>query len=232
MHSGIVGYGALAIVSAGALLAIHLLYTPEQLTRSLDEVPQEASVASAIHLLLPISEAADAEVCRYTSAAHGGMIEGVVYTVGEHVRAEYAVVQQGGAMTSYMVTDGAVVYAWGQTPMGMVGTTYRVDVLTEHLETEELEAQYAQDASDFGLMEGQDYECEPWEVDAGIFTIPDDVSFMDMTDMMKGWIDAEQSPSAGASTAEETPVDCGMCDSLPAELGEQEQCRALLGCNE
>lgn len=76
-----------------------------------------------------------------------------------------------------------------------------------------------------------EYDCEPWQVDEGVFQPPAGVTFIDPMDMLRGLVPtAGAEGSANADAAAEMRVQmCGLCDQAndPTEVA---QCKAALGC--
>jgi hypothetical protein len=92
-----------------------------------------------------------------------------------------------------------------------------------------------------GLDDTVNFDCEEWDEDDSKFSLPDDVTFADVSsmgamastsaaaNMNVGASGAGANASAGANVnAGGTAAQCASCDALPDSA--KTQCRAALGC--
>lgn len=171
--------------------------------------------------------------CTFAQDVDGVQNEGVSYVAGERMRGDYVSYFGGQRMESGMFTDGVTMYTWSESPMGVMGTMYRLDT---HADDDEQDGNWwMREAEEFGFEEGVDYECEPWRVDESIFRVPDGIEFMDMTDMMQPTFDLERDgienlPPAAPSMDDLPGLDCSICYDLPE--GPREACLESLMCVE
>jgi len=56
----------------------------------------------------------------------------------------------------------------------------------ENIEEETEEIEYTNQTQDF------DYKCTPWSVDNSVFELPENIEFMDLSEMMKGFMELQK----------------------------------------
>lgn len=170
--------------------------------------------------------------------ADQGELKVQTYLSDENMRVDY---ELSGAFAGaaaeqknlHIVSDGEYFYMWGESLLGamMEGIKYKVDY------DEEGDMQ----APDNDLLEAYmsfedmpDLNCQKWNVDQGLFEIPEDIEFMDMDnlqevmmgDLMDGMVDAAEGDESDTGTG--MMPDCSMCDMMTGEM--QTSCLQSLGC--
>jgi hypothetical protein len=86
---------------------------------------------------------------------------------------------------------------------------------------EDYQSQGSQDMQ--ALRQEMDYKCRVWVPNPAKFNPPSDVEFMDLTEMMQGFME----PGAMESMMES---GCAACDMIQ-DATQKAECKAELGCN-
>ena len=81
-----------------------------------------------------------------------------------------------------------------------------------------------QEAQMFDMNKEMNYSCSPWSVDDSYFKVPNNIKFMDISQMMN---QITPTTSTGGTVDIKT-AQCSVCDSLPER--DKVQCRQTLGC--
>lgn len=120
-----------------------------------------------------------AVTCKVRNTTDAGVSEGVVYVNGDQVRADFTteVVAMGGsAIDSHMITDGEWVYTWsGAAPQGMKMKVAAGD---------EGDSGTSMSGSWEDMYKEGAYDCTPWSVEEDRFVPPQDVTFMELGDLV------------------------------------------------
>lgn len=110
--------------------------------------------------------------------------EGVFYISGKKMAQEYIVTSTDTDMpkvTMRMISDGEYMYTWNDENKDQGMKIKVTEPEDEDIDVESGEAQY----ESIDMDEKVDLKCTPWIVDNGKFTIPTDVTFTDLSEMMK-----------------------------------------------
>lgn len=109
----------------------------------------------------------------------GGSVASTVYLDGEHMRTDSEMMMGSEIYQSHTIYDGDMMYSWNVSSVGSNAVKFKVtknDLLSEATSSDEEQS--------VNLTQEVRYDCQPWSVDAGLFTPPTDIDFMDMEDMM------------------------------------------------
>lgn len=152
--------------------------------------------------------------CTFQRVDETGTTSGTVYVAGEgqRLRGNFNIEQSGNtAMTGHVVRDGQTMYVWSdQLPQG-----------TKFTITEEAETSASSDTSQQLLDKDLNYNCLPWVADQGVFTLPTDKQFVDVTAQMQQF--------QGGGTSAPNSQQCAACSQL--QDSAKTQCLQALGCN-
>lgn len=144
-----------------------------------------------------------------------GEIVSTVYMDGERMRADGDASVLGDGEPGDIATtlsDGEWMYMWShEEKQGMKMKIEEEDMMDEEemMMDEEDEAgdfdeDSIQDLIDENADKDLDYSCEKWRVDEKMFIPPTDVEFVDMAEMMQGFVDGM---SGGAEAMEGMPME-------------------------
>lgn len=145
--------------------------------------------------------------CTWSFEDENGKNEGVVYVDGEKFRQEAKFNQDGKEMTAYIISDGEWFYQWLSD--SKEGTKMKISEMEQMAEDNQSPEKQASSEQIKGELNQEiDYDCDSWGVDSGMFFAPVDVTFSDMTEMIKNLQQNSQQMMQDV---------CKMCESLPAE---------------
>jgi hypothetical protein len=122
--------------------------------------------------------------CTYSVKSETGEVSGTVYASGNNLKSDITVLSSDGTKTdTHMIADENWAYTWtSQLKQGIkmnlsdikaqVGDKTNTDDSTKKITIEE-------------LKKNTNYTCLPWIVDASTFTLPSDITFSDISEMLK-----------------------------------------------
>jgi len=126
--------------------------------------------------------------CTFKSETEDGAASGVTYVADGKTKTEFEIKNEEMEMKSYSVSDGDWMYTW--TSENNQGTKMNLnemqDMADENIEEETEEIEYTNQTQDF------DYKCTPWSVDNSVFELPENIEFMDLSEMMKGFMELQK----------------------------------------
>lgn len=101
--------------------------------------------------------------------------QGVVYVLGKKVRADFVVEAPiVGAVTTYMIADGADVYSWSSiAPTGVKSPM-------QQSETEDSQTNVPTVEEQAGPYNNYTYDCQPSTVEASLFVVPNNITFTEV----------------------------------------------------
>ena len=144
-----------------------------------DEVESE-DMPSGMGSMRDLMMRGESMECSFTfTDADGASGEGTSFFDGERVRMDTMVQFDGQTYNASNIIRSNEMYAWGTMPQGEFAI---VMPLEDGMEDEE----FMDEEAPVGVDEEVDYDCQPWSVDNSVFTPPQDVEFMDMSEMMQG----------------------------------------------
>lgn len=152
--------------------------------------------------------------CRFSSSNGEMQQQGVVYTNGTQVKAEFELMDSNGVSTSSnMLSSGNLAYVWGDAYQQ--GMKIKLDQTTGALPTGLNEAQTP---PELGALNDTNLTCDAWKVDEQTFELPSNVQFLDISEQMGRMM--KQVPNSQDL--------CASCDSL--EGTAKSQCQSALNC--
>jgi len=173
----------------------------------LDETVEQAQAPQSLRDLMDLSAN---QMCTFSDEAGNS---GTVYIGGGKMRGDFVSTMNDQAPGTHMVLNNSNIYTWFDG--GEEG--FKVSLA----EIEKLSNFGEDDQKSVNLDEPKNFDCSPWTVDNSMFNLPD-IEFRDL-----GSLTAPGTTENGA-TGDMKAIQCGACNSLPAE--NQEQCRQILGC--
>ena len=149
--------------------------------------------------------------CSYETSDDQGSQKGTVYVAQDRMRGDFDVTTADGAFPMHMIREGEWMYTWGG-PMG--------EAQGMKMKVPPPGAAGSKRTQGPDMNKTIDMDCNPWPVDAGKFSLPSNVDFMDLGEAMGGM---------GAAGIDMKAMQCSACDRAPPE--ERDQCRQVLGCS-
>lgn len=157
--------------------------------------------------------------CTFERTDENGSFTGTAYVADNKFRGDFVMnLSDIGLVNSQLIKRDGVTYVW----TGNQGSKFTDAAINPDAETKP-------DTNAVNLEDEVQYSCTPWKKDLTKFEIPQDVTFTDLSEIMKNLTDTTAN-EATLETSTPTPkLDCSICNQLPA--GEaQEQCRTAMGC--
>lgn len=140
--------------------------------------------------------------CTFTTTVENGSSNGTVYVSGQNVRADFAVkISNSKEMQTSMIKKGDTSYIWGTS---MEGKGIKMTLALDKVSGNSQANQYV------NPNQKVNYNCEPWNVDESLFTVPTDVQFTDMTSFMM--------PKATGTTTQEETQSSDPCSRLAGDV--------------
>ncbi len=142
------------------------------------EVSEAPTGTGSFATLLALGQALE---CDYTYTPEtGGAIVGTTYVDGqtERVRSDFAMQQAGETYESSMIVRDAKVYTWTTSGFGNFA-------LVTDMSAEESASETEEDFEAVSLDDEVNYSCRPWVSDESVFTLPSDIEFQTMEQMMQ-----------------------------------------------
>ncbi len=155
-----------------------------------DKVMQdETSSDSFVGNFMDLISSGKTVMCTWQSDSEDSKMTGTTYVDGDRMSAEYIVTADNQTMVSNMVGDGTMMYFWTTVEGQVMG--YKMDyskfeeTVKPELDTEMPASPTKVDSPVDQVMGDYTYDCSPWTVDASVFALPTDVTFMDMNLMLQ-----------------------------------------------
>ncbi len=144
--------------------------------------------------------------CTVSNTTANSTSNGDVYVAGGKMRGEFTSEIQGKTMVSHFISDGTTFYTWS-------------DAMPQGVKMSVAKAESAQGTAEQPNMYTSqvNYTCVPWTADSAQFTVPTNIQFMDMSNMM---------PSGAAQGSAGAKIDCSVCD----KSANPAACKAALHC--
>lgn len=99
--------------------------------------------------------------------------EGKIYVSGQKMRGDFNMTVSGKAMESHMISDGSYVYSWS-SESGQ-GVKMKID---------QTEVKASPTSESVDIDKEVDMDCSSWGVDNSKFSIPSNIQFTDLSEMM------------------------------------------------
>jgi hypothetical protein len=154
-----------------------------------------------------------------TQSATSTTVTGTVYVGSGHLRGDFSVKNSSGTLTaSHIITDGQTAYVWTDSPaQGM-------EISFASMSSGNAE----QSQGSVNPSQKMNYSCAAWATDATKFTLPANVTFMNMTNMPGMNMNTTGSVGTGPTGASNAAA-CAMCAQAGTATA-QGQCRAAMHC--
>src|SRR3989344_6582040 len=135
--------------------------------------------------------------------------EGKIYVSGKNMRGDFNMTISGKAMESHMISDGTYMYSWSsETGQGV------------KMKIDQTEVKASPTSESVDIDKEVDMDCSSWGVDNSKFTIPADIQFTDMSEIMK------QTPAAGGQSQQNQ--GSSVCDRI-TDPADKAACMKAVG---
>jgi hypothetical protein len=183
-----------------------------QATNTQAAKPQNNSVKGSILSLLSGGKNVS---CSITYPDNKGT--GTVYVSDKKFAGEFTIKSSDGKeMTGHSVSDGTYVYAWtSATPMG----------IKMNLADAKNTAQNAGANQSMDINQNVDLKCGPWIPDNSKFSVPSNIEFKDMSQLLK----QIQPQVTGTTVAPQTQTGNSPCDQIADPTAKAACANALQG---
>jgi hypothetical protein len=199
MNKGVV-IGAIVVVVV--VVGAYVLWGQKASAPSVSQTTMATS--SQPSTLRELAMSGTPQKCTFTSANN---TQGTIYVAGGKVRGDFSSQVNGKAMAGHMIVQDQTSYVWIDGMATGFKNSFAASATT------------SMQASSQGVNpdEHVSYSCQPWSVDANLFSLPAGVTFSAV---------GSASVKAGASAV---GASCGQCDMIP-DAGAKAQCKAALHC--
>lgn len=152
--------------------------------------------------------------CTFDDTESG--VEGEIFVANGNMRGDFIAQMNGTTVNSNMISTSEKVYVWSdESDQGMVFTL-------EDIEEFDVENEVS---SSVDLDEEYNYNCRSWKVDNSVFQLPDNIEFIDYSEMLT---QLEFMTGNDDQTIQGTSEQCAACESLSDDA--RSACLQALGC--
>lgn len=125
--------------------------------------------------------------CTYEVKSEDATTKGQTYVSNGKTRTEMTIdAADGTKIDSFTITEGDWMYMWSsESEQGNKISLKEMESAAKDAVTENSE----NEASYNDQMEKVDYKCSPWIADDSKFNIPTNIEFIDLSEMMKGFLE-------------------------------------------
>ena len=153
--------------------------------------------------------------CTFEYQDENGKSNGETYVAGNKIRSEFTIKDTEGEETnSYTISDGEWVYVWSSE--SNQGTKMKISDIEN--ESEKGNSAENEKVGYDNYKNPVDYKCITWVPDNSKFVIPENITFIELTNLINQFKD-----EVGAEDL------CDMCNSLEKDKDIQE-CKQRLNC--
>jgi len=209
MNKALLGIVAVIIIAVGAWLIIKgapgggSSYAPAG-----TGAPASGPVA-----LSALVAAGNPVTCTFSTTTAQGTEEGTIYVADGKVAGDFTMNGTQGPTQAHMIMQDQTNYFW--TSAGTQGFKSAVTATSSSGSSQQ----------GVSYSEPADYACQPWTADESKFTLPANITFMDMSAMTHG---AAPAAPGGATSVQGTQGQCAACGELSGT--QKAACLAALHC--
>ncbi len=207
--AGVILLLVLIILGAG-----YFFFSPKKTASPTTENNPVASAPKSLNELLGLGTS---QKCTFSSVNGSDTTSGTVYVAGGKMRGDFTSNVSGQSTSSHMIVDGTTSYTW----MDGQSTGYKMTFNPETGATPSATGSQTSQGPD--LNQKSDYNCSAWTADSSLFTLPADVKFMSLGDLLP-----TPPSAAGTGTGTSVSSQCSYCDSLTGD--SKTQCKSALNC--
>lgn len=173
--------------------------------------------------LLGLLNANKNQMCTYSYTSDDAeTMSGTVYIAGDRMRGNYELTGTEN-YTGSMIKDGDTMYIWASNMPEGIKAEFNPEQMAADIEEKSENSDVPETSSnDMGpvdLTAEVDYDCQSWNVDENVFTVPSDVTFIDTSQMME---------QIQEQMNFDTQDACAICDNLSGDA--KETCLVQLKC--
>jgi len=194
----IIAVALIIIIAAGAYLVLgkksQAPQTSSTNTATEQKTEDSGSVKSSIKSLLAGGKNVSCTV-KYPTAQES--TEGTIYVSGKKMSGDFKMMVEGKSVENHMITDETYSYSWSS--MAPQGVKMKID--------QEQNSNASPTSGQVDVNSEVDMKCSPWGVDNSKFTPPTNITFMDLSQMMK------PAASPASQTTNQTQRT-SVCDSI------------------
>lgn len=152
---------------------------PEPMPREVDNANTETKITGIFLDLIKVGKTLK---CTYSSDIQGSKITGTSYISGNKMRTNVDSSDGlGNTLSSYMVYDGDWVYSW------TTGSTQGLKMSLADTQAKNAPANSGIDQKTNTLNNTFNYNCTNWNEDSKVFMLPNDIQFVDFSEMIKNF---------------------------------------------
>ncbi len=205
------------------LLVLGFTLTGCTLVDKLKSVVSPKKEKETITEMESLMKSGESKKCTYTTEQDGRKLEGTMYVADKKLRGDSVYNSEEGPVEYHYIVDDTWMYAWGTNiPATKSNISETKDLVRKYQEGQvpEMPKIDTAEVSNEELEKNTDMKCSSWKTDSSMFTPPTDVTFQDMTEVIKGLPKPEDLKQN----------NCSVCNVAPDEKTKSE-CKASIGCN-
>jgi hypothetical protein len=170
-------YGGLTVIIAGGIIAGVIYTRPSENQKGIEQKNVTVTLQTKTTLKNLLS-AGGSQKCTFADKNEIAESSGIVYVASGMLRGNFTSITAGKTVQSAMIIRDNTSYVWtDQTSQGF------------KMSLAEIEAQSAKagktDNQQMDINKELSYSCETWAEDANTFSIPTNIQFLDLNDLMK-----------------------------------------------
>lgn len=151
--------------------------TPSAPAESPAQTTELSKLASGETTFTSLLASGIAQQCDFTSATTNAESQGKVYVGGGKIRGDFTSVTQGTTVASHMIVRDESTYVWSdKAPFGMKMPVPKSGETTPQ----------GMDNGADAMNQKVNVNCTGWDVDESVFTLPAEIKFKTMEEMMGG----------------------------------------------
>lgn len=208
------------------LLVLGFTLTGCTLVDKLKSVVSPKKEGETITNVESLIQSGESKKCTYTTEQDGRKLEGTMYIADKKLRGDSTYNSEEGPVEYHYIADDTWIYTWGTNmPAIKTNISETKDLARKYQEGQTPEIPKANlentpEISNEELERNTDMKCSSWKADSSMFTPPTNVTFQDMTELIKGLPKPEDLKQN----------NCSVCNVAPDEKTKSE-CKASIGCN-
>jgi len=141
------------------------------------ETGQVATTTGSSASLRDLVMSGKPQKCTFSDTRSGATTQGVVYVGGQKVRGDFTMTTGNQKTDGHMIMDGKTTFVWTSAMPQGVKFAMSADATTTAA------SQMSGQAIDY--TSAMNYDCDSWTADASLFSVPTNITFMDLSTMMK-----------------------------------------------
>lgn len=209
MQNKLLIYGITGVVLVLGIVAFAMNKSDSPVESVDNETSEEVSSNSSEASLKDLIANGGSNKCTFSQTVENSKSDGVVYLQNGAMRGDFTSVAGGQTIKSHMIVRENTTYVWSD--MASQGVKMSFDAAATSA---------ASSTGGVSIDQKLAYSCDGWSGDAGMFSLPSEITFTDLSSMIPGG-------STNGSSA--NSYQCNACASITDADGKA-QCKAMFNC--